>query len=310
MDKLRAMELLVATAESGSFSAAGRLYGLSPASVSRHVNELEASLGVTLIHRSTRALTLTEAGQRYHRDASDILASVKAAENAASDQNESPRGILRVHSRTMFGVSVLSRLQPSFSQLYPDLVVDLHLSEQPVRLREDGFDLDFRIAPPAEQGLVRRRLFLSQRILVASPAYLARTPAITCPQDLSAHDCLTYWTSHERVYWRFRDGETEHELAIPTVFSSNNGLVLLNMALAGQGIALLDDYTVADQIASGALVVVLPDMRVTNATFEEGIFVTYPEAPFIPAKLRLYIDFVVAHWGRALREGSLPGRRP
>ncbi len=301
MDKLRALELFVATAETGSFSAAGRLYGLSPASVTRHINELEGNLGVTLIHRSTRSLGLTESGANYLRDARGILASVRAADSAVADQTEQPQGLLRVHSRTMFGLSVLARLQPAFGELYPGLVVDLHLSEKLVRLREDGFDLDFRIAPPEERGLVRRRLFLSHRILVASPAYLARMPAVVTPQDLAAHQCLTYWINHERVTWRFRGAEDDDEFAAPTAFSSNNGLVLLSMALAGQGIALLDDYTVADHLATGALVQVLPNLRVTNTTFEEGIFVTYTEAPFIPKKLRCYIDFVVKNWGDALR---------
>jgi DNA-binding transcriptional LysR family regulator len=301
MDKLRAMALFVATAERGSFSAAGRLYGLSPASVSRHINELEGDLGVTLIHRSTRALNLTESGLNYLHDARDILAKVRAAETAVADQNDQPRGLLRVHSRTMFGVSVLAPLQPAFAAHYPDLVVDLHLSEKPARMREDGFDLDFRIAPPAEHGLIRRRLFLSRRILVAAPAYLSVRPPVARPRDLLAHACLTYWINHERVCWRFRDVNRVEEIDIPSAFSSNNGLVLLTMALAGKGIALLDDYTVNDHLKSGALVQVLPDLRVTNSTFEEGIFVTYNETPFMPAKLRCYIDYVVEHWGRALQ---------
>jgi DNA-binding transcriptional LysR family regulator len=307
MDKLRAMELFVATAESGSFSAAGRLYGLSPASVSRYINDLEGDIGAPLIHRSTRALSLTECGEAYVLDARNILASVKAADTAASARQEKIEGLLRVHSRTMFGVSVLAGLQPAFYELYPDLVVDLHLSESAVRLREDGFDLDFRIAPPAESGLVRRRLFLSQRILVASPDYVEHHPAVTRPEDLLEHQCMTYWLNHERVFWRFRVEGRELELPIPRTFSSNNGLVLLQMARQGKGIALLDDYTVAEDLAAGALVQLLPDVRVTNATFEEGIFVTYLETPFLPAKLRLYIDFVVAHWGDALRG---KGRKP
>lgn len=307
MDKLRAMEVFVATAERGSFSAAGRLYGLSPASVTRLVGDLEQGLGVTLIHRSTRSLSLTESGQIYLRHARQILASVRAAESEASDHSALPRGVLRVHSRTMFGVSVLARLQPEFCARYPDLAVDLHLSEKPARLRDDGFDLDFRIAPPAEPGLVRRRLFLSRRILVAAPAYLARTPAIDLPADLTGHACLTYWISHEPVCWRFRHGDQEQELPVTSRFSSNNGLVLLGMAVAGQGIALLDDYTVAEHLASGTLVQVLPEHRVTNTTFEEGIFVAYPETPFLPAKLRCYIDFVVDHWGGALDRGAAAG---
>lgn len=304
MDKLRAMALFVATAERGSFSAAGRLYGLSPASVSRHVDELESNLGVTLIHRSTRALSLTESGLTYLPEARDILSRVRAADTALADQTQLPRGLLRVHSRTMFGISVLAPLHPALATLYPDLVVDLHLSEKPARLREDGFDLDFRIAPPAENGLVRRRLFLSRRLLVAAPAYLARHPPISGPRDLLAHACLTYWINHERVCWQFRDGQHKEDIAISTAFSSNNGLVLLTMALAGQSVALLDEYTVADHLRSGALVQILPRLRVTNTTFEEGIFVAYSETTFMPTKLRCYIDFVVGHWEKALQRSE------
>ena len=301
MDKLRAMELFAATAESGSFSAAGRLYGLSPASVSRYVNELEDTLGVALLHRSTRALGLTESGETYLRDVRDILASVKSADAAASAQQDQVQGVLRVHSRTMFGVSVLSRLQPVFRELYPDLIVDLHLSEHPARLREEGFDLDFRIAPPEESGLIRRRLFHSRRIMVASPEYLSQRGMPQTPEDILNHDCLTYWRNHEVAYWRFRDGDAETELRVPNKFSSNNGLMLLEMARAGQGIALLDEYAVSNDVSGGRLVEVLPHIRVTNTSYDEGIFMTYLQAPYVPAKLRLYIDFVVQHWDKVCR---------
>lgn len=296
MDKLKAMELFVATAETGSFSAAGRRYGLSPASVSRHVNELEAELGAALLHRSTRALGLTESGESYLRDAHDILASVRAAEAAATAQQDQVRGVLRVHSRTMFGVSVLARLQTKFQKLHPDLTVELHLSENTARLREDGFDLDFRIAPPKESGLVRRKLFSSRRILVAAPEYLGSAPPIKKPGDILEHSCLVYWLSHEPVFWRFRTDHAEEEHMVPTRSMSNNGLVLLEMVRSGQGIALLDEYTVTDDLEAGRLVQVLPEVRVTNSTFDEGIFVTYLQTQHMPAKLRLYIDFVVDYW--------------
>ncbi|MDF1726233.1 MAG: LysR family transcriptional regulator [Sulfitobacter sp.] len=301
MDKLKAMELFVATADQGSFSETGRRYGLSPASVSRHINDLEAALGVTLLQRSTRALGLTESGETYLRDAREVLASVKAADIAATAQQDQIGGVLRVHSRTMFGISVLAPLQTIFQARHPDLVVELHLSEHPARLREDNFDIDFRIAPPRENGLVRRRLFQSRRILVAAPQYLSAHPAIKVPKDLMGHDCLAYWKSHEPTYWRFRTPEGEQELGVPVRFISNNGLVLLEMARAGAGIALLDEYTVAQDIAAGRLVTLLGDIPVTNTTFDEGIFATYVKTPFVPAKLRLYIDFVAGHWGDAHR---------
>lgn len=304
MDKLRAMTLFVATADTGSFTAAGRLHGLSPASVARHVSDLEQELGVALVHRSTRALGLTESGESYLLDARQILAAIREADATAGDRQNQPRGLLRVHSRTMFGHSVLARLQPAFVKLYPEVVIDLHLSETPVRLSEDGFDLDFRIAAPREHGLIRRKLFLSRRILVAAPSYLDALPPIEQPADLVRHDCLTYWTNHDRASWRFRTGAGDHELSVATAFSSNNGLVLLSMALAGQGIALLDDYTVADHLARGSLKQVLPDLRVTNTTFDEGIFVAYRETSLVPAKLRVYIDFVITQWEDALNRSG------
>lgn len=296
MDKLRAMELLVEAAERGSFSAAGRRFGLSPASVSRQISDLEAHLGVTLVHRSTRNLALSEAGQTFVPRAEAILAGVRAAEADAASLQETPRGVLRVHSRTMFGIAVLAPLQTDFAALYPEVTVELHLSERPVRLREDGFDLDFRIAPPQEQGLMRRRLFHSDRVLIASPDYLAGKPPVSAPQDLTQHACLPYVLGHDAVYWRFALGGTIEELAVPVAFASNNGQVLLECARRGHGIALLDHYTVAADIAAGRLVRLLPDYRVSNTTFEEGIFATYLETVQVPLKLRIYLDFVAEKW--------------
>lgn len=305
MDKLRAMELLVAAAETGSFSAAGRRFRLSPASVSRHISDLEAHLGVTLVHRSTRQLTLSEAGETYVPKAEAILAGIRAAEADAASLMETPRGVLRVHSRTMFGIAVLAPLQPDFAALYPEVTVELHLSERPVRLREEGFDLDFRIAPPQEAGLMRRRLFASERVLIASPEYLAMSPPLEEPRDLMKHACLPYVQGHDAVYWRFVKGERTEELSVPVAFGSNNGQVLLETARRGHGIALLDHYTVARDISAGRLRRLMPDYRVTNTTFEEGIFATFAETVQVPTKLRVYLDFISEKW-RVFAEISSP----
>ena len=301
MDKLRAMALLVATAETGSFSQTGRRFGLSPASVSRQIAELEERLGVTLVHRSTRNLVLSEAGQLYARQAEMILASVDAADAGMSAMQQVPTGVLRVHSRTMFGVAVLAPLQVDFARQYPDVTVELHLSEKPVRLREDGYDLDFRIAAPQEAGLMRKRLFLSQRIIVASPDYLASAPPVDVPEDIRRHNCLVYWINGDPVTWRFLEGRAVEEVQVPANFASNNGQVLLEAAKAGQGLALLDDYTVADDLAAGRLRRVLPEYRITNTTFEEGIYATYLEGMQVPLKLRLYLDFISYSWARRVR---------
>ena len=296
MDKLRAMELLVAAASNGSFSAAGRRFNLSPASVSRHITELETHIGVTLVHRSTRNLTLSEAGKTYVARAESIIAGIRSAEADAASLQDTPQGVLRVHSRTMFGVAVLAKLQTEFARSYPEVIVELHLSERPIRLREDGFDLDFCIAPPQEAGLMRRRLFASERVLIAAPDYLARTSLPVIPSDLIQHACLPYLLGHDVVYWRFVKEDQAEDLPVPTAFGSNNGQVLLECARQGHGIALLDEYTVAQDIQEGRLVRVLQDYAVTNTTFEEGIYAAFLETVQVPTKLRVYLDFVARYW--------------
>lgn len=295
------MALLVAAARSGSFSRAGRRFRLSPATVSRRIAELESHLGVTLVHRSTRNLVLSEAGQLYVKQAEAILSAVDEADAGIDAMQQAPAGVLRVHSRTMFGVSVLAPLQVEFARRYPDVTVELHLAERPARLREEGFDLDFRIAQPNEAGLVRKRLFLSERIIVAAPEYLNARPPIHRPQDLLTHNCLVYWLGNDPAVWRFRKGSAMSELQVPANFVSNNGLALLEAARAGQGLALLDDYTVFDDLHAGRLVRVLASHKVTNSTFEEGIFATYLEAIQVPLKLRVYLDFIIESWTRRVR---------
>ena len=304
MDKFKAMTLMVATAKTQNFSETGRRFGISTASVSRRITELENHLGVQLIYRSTRSLVLSEAGQIYVKQAEEILASVAHAEVGVTAMQDAPNGLLRVHSRTMFGLSVLAPLQAEFAEKYPELSVELHLSERPARLREDGFDIDFRIAAPQESGLMRKRLFLSERVLVASPEYLDAAPPLLSPGDLEKHRCLVYWLGPDPQYWRFRKDKKIDEMLIPSSFSSNNGQVLIEAARRGHGVALLDDYTIADDIRNGRLKRVLTEYHVTNTTFEEGIFATFLETSRMPAKLRIFLDFISEQVPKRL--GRLP----
>jgi len=294
MGGLQAMELLVATVREGSFSAAGRRAGLSPASVSRHIGELEAELGVQLLNRTTRHLSLTEAGRIYAQRAEQILHSIEDAAAAALALQKTPRGTLRVHSRTLFGMTVLTPLLPRFQKLYPELKVELFLSERRAQLREQEFDVDLQIAAPHDPGLMQRRLLASERILVAAPDYVARTPPLRVPADIARHNCLAYWLGPEEVLWKFMSKGKLTELAVPSSFSSNNGHVLIQLAILGHGIALLDDYTVANELARGRLVRLLPGYRVTNSTFDEGIYATFLQTNYLPEKIRVFLDFLAA----------------
>jgi DNA-binding transcriptional LysR family regulator len=304
MNRLQAMELFVSSVREGSFSAAGRRARLSPASVSRYVGELEAQLGVQLINRSTRHLGLTEAGKIFFQRTEQVLHGIEDAEAAALALQSTPRGTLRVHSRTLFGIKVLSPLIPQFQQLYPELKVELHLSERRVLLREEEFDIDFQIAAPKDPGLMQRRLVRSERILVASPDYVARMPKLRGPDDLAAHNCLTYWMGPDDVVWKFMRKSRHREIVVPSSFSSNNGIILCDLAVRGHGIALLDDYTVADEVKGGRLVRLLLGFRVTNATFDEGIYATFQQSSYLPEKIRVFVDYMAESVPRQIKRSA------
>ncbi|WP_426954334.1 LysR family transcriptional regulator [Muricoccus radiodurans] len=293
MRRLQAMELFVSAVREGSFSAAGRRAGLSPASVSRQIAALEASLNAQLLNRTSRTLALTDAGREYLARLEPILQNIAEAEAAAAALQATPRGTLRVHSRTMFGMRVVSPLIPAFQARFPELRVELRLGEHPARLAEEEIDVDLRIGAPPDAQLMQRRLLRSERVLVASPAYLSGRPGIAAPRDLLSHDCLAYWMGPEDVTWRFLTDGALEELRIPTRFSSNNGEVLRGLAIDGHGIALLDDYTVREDLGAGRLLRLLPGVRVTNTGFDLGIYAVFRQTSLLPAKVRVFLDFLV-----------------
>ena len=302
MDRLRAMEYFLSISRTQSFSETARLFGSSATSVSRMISDFESDLKVKLLLRSTRQVALTEAGKEYARQLEGILWSISEAHNSITAIRAAPRGALRVHSRTMFGLGVLPPLIAEFRRQYPDIRVELTLSETKVDLRREQVDIDFRISPPVEAGLKRRILFKSERHLVASPDYVAQMPRLESPADFADQHCLAYLLPGSHYVWRFMGPAGTEEVSFNPRHVTNNGEVLLDFARLGEGIALLDDYTVARDIASGDLVRLLPDYQVTNTTFEEGMFATIVDTAMIPAKIRLFLDFVADRVaGRSLR---------
>lgn len=294
MDRLKAMELFLSVSRSGSFTETARQFGISPTSVSRMITELEQALNVRLLLRSTRQVMLTEAGQEYAHQLDGILWSINHAHDSITAISTSPQGLLRVHSRVMFGLGVLTPLVARFRSLYPDIHVELILAEAQADLRLAQIDIDFRIAPPVEAGLKRRILFKSERHLVASPHYIATMPALTAPPQLADHALICYLQPGEGYAYRFLSDKGIEEVALQPRHVTNNGIAQLELARLGEGIALLDDYTVANDIAQGRLVRLLPDFRVTNSSFEGGIYATILDTPMIPAKIRVFLDFVAS----------------
>lgn len=299
METLQNMRLFVRVAQAGSFSAAGRAVGLSPASISRHINAVEQSLGVRLINRTSRRLALTEAGHLYLEKAAHICDLADALVDQVTELQTTPRGLLHVHTRVAVGTQCLAPVLPAFLTRYPDITLKLLLSEEPLDLIENNIDVSLRLGNLDEPLLMCRRLGPgNERILFASPAYLSRHPEIRQPEDLLDHNCLT-WPLDGRyeegeACWRFRDASGTRELRLSGSLQVNNADVLRHAALAGLGIALLPIWCIADDLASGRLVRILPGFQVTPTTFDHNIYAVYQKTPHVPPKIRVFIDFLAS----------------
>ncbi|MBO1075054.1 LysR family transcriptional regulator [Roseomonas marmotae] len=297
------MRVFVSVVQSGSLSAAGRLLGLSPASVSRQLQSLEEGLGARLIHRTSRRLTLTEAGELYARQAEQILHQVEEANASVSSLELKPRGMLRVHSRMLVGQHYIVPALPRFLAEYPDVELDISLSNELVDLIERNVDIDIRIGKLEDSALMVRKLASSERIVCATPDYLARHPAPREPMELMRHNCLIYRVNMARTIWRFldRDGALT-EVPVHGSIRSDNGPAVVAAAKAGIGIALLPDWSIHRELADGRLVRLFASHTVSHTEFENGIYAVYLRTPHMPARLRAFLDFLVAQFREALPE--------
>lgn len=304
MKALDSLRIFVTTQRKGSLSAAARSLSLSPATISRRISALEEELGVQLVDRTSRNLKVTEAGQAFLERAEAVLEAMAEAEQAARSSRQRPEGRLRVHSRTHLGLRVLAPLLPKFQQKYPDIQVEIELSEHPVNLVEHDFDVDIRTGESTDSGFVIKRLLSSDEVLVASPAFMKAHPRIKHPNDLPQVRCLTYRREREATTWKYIDEQGERqELAIQGVMSANNGELLRLAAIGGMGIALLSEPTVRGDIRDGTLVRLLPQYRFAVRQFSNGIFAVFRQNRQLPLKVRAFVDFVA----EALRENGEGG---
>ncbi|HEY2256803.1 MAG TPA: LysR family transcriptional regulator, partial [Variovorax sp.] len=293
MKALDSLRIFVATLRKGSLSAAGRSLSLSPATISRRISALEDELGVQLVDRTSRTLKVTEAGQAFLERAEVVLEAMAEAEQAARNARLLPEGRLRIHSRMQIGLRVIAPLLPRFTQRYPDIQVEIDLSEHPVNLVEQDFDIDIRTGASSDSSFVIKRLLSSDEVLVASPAFAKAHPRIRHPNDLPQVKCLTYRREQEATTWKYIDAEgQEQELRIQGVLSSNNGEVLRLAAIGGVGIALLSEPTVRSCIQDGSLVRLLPDFRFAVRGFSNGIYAVFRHSATLPLKVRAFVDFI------------------
>lgn len=293
---LESMLLFQRVVQLGSMSAAGKEANLSPASVSRTIAALEEHLGAQLFNRTSRKIMLTDAGDAYYQRIKPLLEELKQIEAAAREVQDEPQGFLRVHAHTSVGIHLVTPRLEEFCRLYPKITIDLQLSEIPVNLLEQDYDVDIRLGELQDSSMLVRRLAPSDRVLVASPAYLDSHPPITEPRDLLRHNCITFRPNSEVTTWKFaRDGEETQELKVTGCFHTNNSEVLRRVAVAGLGVALVTDWISQADRQSGRVREVLPDYRVTINSFNNGIYAVFRQTRYVPKKVRVFVDFLVAH---------------
>jgi DNA-binding transcriptional LysR family regulator len=293
---LEAMLLFLRVVQSGGMSAAGKEVNLSPASVSRTIAMLEERLGVQLFNRTSRKIVLTEAGETYYARVKPLLDELQQIESFTRDKQDEPKGQLRVHAHTSVGIHLVTPRMLAFRQRYPEISVDLQLSETPVNLLEQNFDVDIRLGELQDSSMLMRRLAPSDRVLVASPQYLASHPPISQPSDLLQHNCVTYRPNAETTTWRLaRDGEEMIELKVGGSLHTNNSEVLRRAAVSGIGIAMLTNWISEADRRAGRLVEVLPDYRATINSFNNGIFAVFRQTRFVPRKVRVFVDFLASN---------------
>lgn len=293
MDRTRAnrtgeMEIFVTAIEQGSFSAAARLVGLSPSAVSRAVSAIEARLGVRLLLRSTRALALTAEGEAYLRAARRILSDLGDAEQAIADQG-APRGRLRVSASQAHGRLAIVPLIGEFVARYPHILVDISLADRIVDVSGGQADVAIRFGPLADSPLTARKLGENRRVIVAAPAYLERHGTPRMPEDLHAHNCLNFNFRRAEPVWPFRDGTRNYALAVRGNIEANNGETLGQLAAMGVGIARVGTFSIAEEMARGALVPILEDY---NPGDVEAVHAVFAGGANTPARVRVFVDFL------------------
>lgn len=286
MNDLNELVVFSRVVEAGSCSAAARRLGTSKSAVSRQLMRLEDRLGAQLLQRTTRRLSLTEAGRVFHEHCARILREVEAAELAVSHAQRAPRGVLRVNAPMSFGQLAIAPALPAFASQHPELSVDLVLDDARVDAVDGGFDVTIRVADRlSDSSAIARRVAPARIVVCAAPCYVQRHEAPRTPADLASHECLVY--SH-RDRWRFRSAAGEEWVTVSGRLRANNGDVLRTAALAGLGLAQLPSFIVAADLASGALEVVLEEYEARPAS----IWALYSSTRHLSTKVRTFVDFL------------------
>jgi DNA-binding transcriptional LysR family regulator len=301
MDRAAEMTAFVRVVETGGFSAAAREVGLTPSALSKLVTRLEDRLGARLLHRTTRRLQLTAEGEAYFARARHVLSALDEAEAEVTQAGASPRGVLRLHCGSAFGMHQLAPAIPRFQDLYPQVELDITVSDQPLMQMDESFDLAIRIGPLDESSMVARRICNLERVICAAPAYLQRHGRPSTPDDLQQHNCLWITSLPALRRWPFDTDEGIRVVNVGGNVVANNAETVLQLAVAGVGVTRLTDVIVGGAIRRGELLPILTDWHHVEPV---PLFATYPSGRNLSPKVRAMVDFLVKEFrGTPWRKG-------
>jgi DNA-binding transcriptional LysR family regulator len=294
IESLAGIDMFVQVARARSFSAAAAAAGMTPSGVSRAITRLEARLGVRLLQRTTRAVSLTDEGVAFYERCAVALADLREAAEAVASVRASPRGRLRVDAAMVAAELAIGPALPRFLAAHPEITLEMSIRDQPVDPVRERIDLLVRMGGGAAQGWVSRRLGSFRVVTAASPDYLRRSGRPRAPADLRRHSCMSFLLDGAPVRWTFAGPRGPITLEVSGRMHAASGLVLRRAALDGMGIVHLYEPFLADDLASGALVPVLEEHEFTHAP----IFVIYPDRR-LPARARVFVDFLAGLFGGA-----------
>ncbi|TEW46444.1 LysR family transcriptional regulator [Psychromonas algicola] len=293
MDTFDGLKAVIAVVQTGSFTAAGERLGLSKALVSKYVAQVEKQLGVRLFNRSTRRLALTEAGNIYYQDAMPLVESITQLTDKVSGAEADPSGLLRVSASLTFGDTCLAKALPEFLAHYPNLQVELQLSDRKVDMLEEGIDLVIRIGTVDDSTLVSKKINTFPLVLCASPDYLAQHGMPKYPDDIKQHNCIVDSNFKIGKQWPFMDERgLQGVMSINSNVSVNSPRSVKEFALAGVGIALVPKYIVEDALNNGSLQLVLPEYRMQSFS----MYAVYPHRKYLAQKTRSFVDFLIENF--------------
>jgi DNA-binding transcriptional LysR family regulator len=292
MDNISEMGVFVRVVQSGSFSAAARSLDLTPSAISKQIGRLEDRLGARLFNRTTRHLNLTEAGTGFYERCRQILAEIEEAEQAVADLLATPRGTLKLALPAAFGRLHITPILSAFLQRYPDMRIDLDMTDRLTDLLADGMDMAVRIGDLSDSSLIARRLAPNRRVVCGTPGYFSGMAVPHRPQDLLAHNCLVYTYRASRNDWRFNGPEGEESVQVAGNLEANSAEALQSAVLSGLGIGLLPMWLIGADLKAGRMIEVLPGYHVPDS----AVYAVYPPGRHLSPKVRSFVDYLAEYF--------------